>query len=88
MNINKISNVYSNVYTNKAFEKKTPEVADSQKVKDQLEISAEAKVMNKKAEQAKNLGQVRERIDSGYYNNQEVTDAIVAGLLKDVKNQG
>jgi len=88
LNINKVSNVYGNTYTNKAFEKKLPETAASAKVKDQLEISAEAKIMNKKADQVKDLGQIREKIDSGYYNSEKVTNAVVEGLLRDVKNQG
>ncbi len=86
MNIKPISNNYS--YNNKELEgKKSKESANESKIEDKVEISEQAKVMNKENLQSKKLAVIRDRIDSNFYNSDEVTKKVAQEIFKDIKAQ-
>jgi anti-sigma28 factor (negative regulator of flagellin synthesis) len=51
--------------------------------KDQVELSDEAKAMYA-SDQTKKLGEIQERISSGFYNSPEVMAKVVDAMLKEV----
>ncbi|MBI5662655.1 MAG: flagellar biosynthesis anti-sigma factor FlgM [Ignavibacterium album] len=55
--------------------------------KDSLEISREAKELQQKSEQVKDLSLVRERIKSGFYNSEEVLNKVAEKILKDLNGK-
>lgn len=80
--------MYNTAYTNATHSGKAPEVNEPVQVKDQLQISSEAKIMNQQTDRAKDLGEIKERVKSGFYFSDEVTNKVAEGLLKDIKNMG
>lgn len=55
--------------------------------KDSLEISKEAKELHQKSEQLKDLSLIKERIETGFYNSDEVLDKIADRILKELNSK-
>jgi anti-sigma28 factor (negative regulator of flagellin synthesis) len=51
---------------------------------DRAELSEEAKLLFA-AEKEKKIGEIREKVKSGFYNTPEVTEKVVEGLMQDIK---
>jgi len=66
------------------IEKKDNQGSASAKV-DKLEISEQAKLMSEGKVSAKNLEEIQAKIDSGYYNSDEILSKVADGILKDIK---
>jgi negative regulator of flagellin synthesis FlgM len=85
MDIKGINNQYqyiSNVKKNKAGK------SESESAKDKLEISGEAKVLsNSQKEEAKKLEEITEKINSKFYDSDEVIEKVADKLLKDIKSK-
>lgn len=55
--------------------------------KDSLEISKEAKELQQKSEQVKDLSAIKERIKSGFYNTDEVLNKVADRILKELNSK-
>lgn len=55
--------------------------------KDSLEISKEAKELQQKSEQVKDFSLIKERIKSGFYNNDEVLSRVADRILKELNSK-
>lgn len=55
--------------------------------KDSLEISKEAKELQQKSEQVKDFSLIKERIKSGFYNNDEVLSKVAERIFKELNNK-
>jgi negative regulator of flagellin synthesis FlgM len=78
MKINPVNNnlYYTNNYNKvKNAEEKLPA--------DKIEISQEAKILQK--ESLKNLEQIRQKINSGFYNSDEVLNKVADEIMKEIK---
>jgi len=51
--------------------------------KDRVQVSSKAKTLFQ-ADQAARLDEIRRRLESGYYNSQDVTEKIVDGVMDDL----
>jgi len=51
--------------------------------KDRVQVSGKARTLFQ-ADQAARLDEIRRRLESGYYNSQDVTEKIVDGILDDL----
>lgn len=78
MKINPVNNKL--YYTNNFNRVKSPE---EKKPTDKIEISNEAKIMQQ--ESLKNLDQIRQKINSGFYNSEEVLNKVADEILKEIK---
>jgi len=59
--------------------------ANSNVANDKLEISKEAKVKSLELPNTTKLTEVRERIDSGFYNKEGVIDSVADAILKEIR---
>ena len=57
----------------------------SKKTSDRIEISQEAKVKNTEISDTNKLSLVKERIDSGFYNNEDVINSVADSVLKEIR---
>ncbi len=55
--------------------------------KDSLEISKEAKELQQKSEQIKDLSAIRQKIKSGFYNSDEVLSKVADRILKELNSK-
>lgn len=55
--------------------------------KDSLEISKEAKELQQKSEQIRDLSAIREKIKSGFYNTDEVLSKVADRILKELNSK-
>jgi negative regulator of flagellin synthesis FlgM len=55
--------------------------------KDSLEISKEAKELQQKSEQVKDLSAIKERIKTGFYNTDEVLNKVADRILKELNSK-
>jgi hypothetical protein len=86
MNIKPVSNNYS--YNNRELEgKKGKESGNESKIEDKIEISEQAKVMNKENLQSKKLAVIKDRINNNFYNSDEVAKKVAQEVYKDLKAQ-
>ncbi len=78
-----IRNVLSSVYKNddkfKSPSGKNPDVTK----KDKIEISEQAKAMQTTGD-TKNLADIQKKIDSGFYNSNEVLSKVADAILKEI----
>jgi negative regulator of flagellin synthesis FlgM len=78
-----IRNILSSVYKNddkfKSTSGKNPEVAK----KDKIEISQQAKALHSTSE-SKDLSEIQKKIDSGFYNSEEVLSKVADAILKEI----
>jgi hypothetical protein len=78
----KISGLTPNSYLPKDIKSdKSDNKAKSSKIEDKLEISSEAKLKN---ESIKNEAVIRERIDSKFYDSEEVINQVANSILKEI----
>jgi hypothetical protein len=78
----KISGLTPNSYLPKDMKSdKSDNKAKSSKIEDKLEISSEAKLKN---ESIKNEAVIRERIDSKFYDSEEVINQVANSILKEI----
>jgi anti-sigma28 factor (negative regulator of flagellin synthesis) len=62
-----------------------PEVAQNQDAKDKIEISSEARDMAKVELSSARLEEIRERINSKFYDSDEVQNKIADKVLAEIK---
>ena len=74
-----LSSVYKNDDKFKTPSGKTPEETK----KDKIEISDQAKALQNSGE-TKNLTEIQKKIDSGFYNSNEVVSKVADALLKEI----
>jgi hypothetical protein len=55
-------------------------------VKDKLEISKDAQMLVENNATARDLSAVRRRVESGYYNSEDVLREVAGKMLRDVKS--
>ncbi|HUI10198.1 MAG TPA: hypothetical protein VL221_07710 [Bacteroidota bacterium] len=51
--------------------------------KDRVQVSGRARTLFE-ADQAARLDEIRKRLESGYYNSQDVTEKVVDGIMDDL----
>ncbi len=80
MEIRKIlSSVYNNDDKFKSAAGKNPGVSK----KDKIEISEQAKALHNTSE-IKNLSEIQKKIESGFYNSEEVLSKVADAILKEI----
>jgi anti-sigma28 factor (negative regulator of flagellin synthesis) len=78
-----IRKILSSVYQNDdKFKKSSGKNADVTK-KDKIEISKQAIAMQSTSE-VKNLAEIQKKIDSGFYNSEEVLGKVADSILKEI----
>jgi anti-sigma28 factor (negative regulator of flagellin synthesis) len=78
-----IRKVLSSVYQNDdKFKKSSGKNADVTK-KDKIEISKQAIAMQSTSE-VKNLAEIQKKIESGFYNSEEVLSKVADSILKEI----
>jgi hypothetical protein len=78
-----IKNVLSSVYKNdEKFKSSSSKTADVVK-RDKIEISEQAKAL-KNTSETKNLADIQKKIDSGFYNSDEVIGKVADAILKEI----
>lgn len=83
MNIKPISNNYS--YNRELENKKGKESTNGSKIEDKLEISEQAKILNKESLQSKKLATVKEKIQNNFYNSDEIAKKVAEEIYKELK---
>ena len=86
MNINSIGNNYKNI--NQVQSKKSQNVnitADQTKAADKLEISAAAKNLKNATVESAKLQDIKAKINSKFYNSDEVINKVADAILKELK---
>lgn len=78
-----IRNVLSSVYKNDDPIKKSSGKSPDVTKKDKIEISKQAIAMQN-TEEAKNLADIQKKIDSGFYNSDEVLSKVADSILKEI----
>lgn len=78
-----IRNILSSVYkTDDKFKSATGKNPELSK-KDKIEISEQAKALHSTSE-TKNLSEIQKKIDSGFYNSEEVLSKVADAILKEI----
>lgn len=88
MDIKSVSNANNNVYLPKDLPQKGKDQKDGQEIKiqDKLEISDEAKnIQNSTSTQQSRLDQISARINSNFYNSDEVTNKVADKIYQEIK---
>lgn len=81
----KISGINSGSYLPREIKSdKSDAKAKSSKIEDKLEISSEAKLKN---ESIKNEAVIRERIESKFYDTDEVINSVADSILKELNSK-
>jgi len=78
-----IRNILSSVYKNDDPVKKPSEKNADVPKKDKIEISKQALAMQN-TEETKNLAEIQKKIDSGFYNSDEVVSKVADSILKEI----
>ncbi|NLT51305.1 MAG: flagellar biosynthesis anti-sigma factor FlgM [Ignavibacteria bacterium] len=93
MDINSV-NSRLNSYTEQANTNYQNPKQDAQKVdenpnsrKDKLEISQEAKALQSQKAEAKNLENIRQKVESGFYNKPEIIEKVAGSILKEIQGE-
>jgi len=84
MDIKAITNA---LYFPKEIKGKKTEGTSEEKAKDKLVISAEAKLMQSSSLDAAKLNELREKLDSKFYDKPEVVDKVASSLLKEIAGE-
>ncbi len=86
MTINRVGNGVSPLSDFSQKGKKTNDVAAiSKDTSDKIEISKEAKVKSAEISDTNRLTLVRERIDNGFYNKEDVISSVADSILKEIR---
>lgn len=85
----KIELIKSNIYTQKPITAKESTKAGEQtnKTSDSLEISTRGQELNKIFDGGKNLDIIREKVNQGFYNSDEVLKKVVDSILKEINQK-
>jgi hypothetical protein len=78
-----IRNILSSVYKNDDPVKKPSAKNSDVPKKDKIEISKQAIAMQN-TEETKNLAEIQKKIDSGFYNSDEVVSKVADSILKEI----
>ncbi|MFA6599175.1 MAG: hypothetical protein WCS69_15740 [Ignavibacteriaceae bacterium] len=84
MDIKAITNSF---YFPKEIKGKKTEGSSEEKAKDKLVISPEAKLMQTSSLDAAKLTTIRERIDSKFYDKEDVVDQVASSILKEITGE-
>jgi len=86
MTINRVGSGVSPLADYSQKGKKANDVAAiSKDASDKIEISKEAKVKNAEISDTNRLTLVKERIDSGFYNKEDVVSSVADSILKEIR---
>ena len=82
-----IKPVAGNIFVGKVNSEKTKETAEKNesRIKDKLELSEEAKNIQKSSAENSKLDKIKERINSNYYNSEEVINKVAENILKEIQ---
>lgn len=85
----KIDLIKSNLFPSKpATAKENSKVEDKQqKSSDSLEISSKAQELSKVLSNGKNIDQIREKINQGFYSSDEVLSKVADAILKEINSK-
>ena len=78
-----IKGILSSVYKNDDKVKTTSGKAPDATKKDKIEISEQAKALRNTGD-TKNLTDIQKKIDSGFYNSDEVISKVADSILKEI----
>ncbi|QQS35436.1 MAG: hypothetical protein IPM56_14460 [Ignavibacteriales bacterium] len=81
-----IKGISNNQYFSKEVNKPKVEQENQNPQKDKLEISREAKLLQSNSAETKDLDAIREKIDSKFYNSDEVLNKVAEKILEELKN--
>jgi anti-sigma28 factor (negative regulator of flagellin synthesis) len=86
----KIESLKSNLYPFKQSSSvkdnsKTGE--QSHKTSDSLQISSKGQELSKISDSGKNLDSIREKIDQGFYNSEEVLNKVADSILQEINSK-
>jgi len=86
MTINRVGSSVSPIveYSQKGKSTKSTPVA-SKETSDKIEISKEAKIKSSEISDTSKLSLIKDRINSGYYNSDEVISKVADSILKEVR---
>lgn len=79
-----IKAITNSLYFPKEIKGKKTEGRSEENAKDKLVISPEAKLMQTSSLDAAKLNTIRERIDSKFYDKEEVVDQVASSILKEL----
>ena len=84
----KIESLNSNIYSPKqSVAKETPKTEEqTQKQSDSLEISAKAQELSKTFDGSKKLELIKAKIQSGFYNSDEIMNKVADAILKEINS--
>ncbi len=86
MQIKPVNN--SSFYTREVPGKSTdPKEQGENKIKDKLELSEEAKNIQKSQGENSNMEKIKERIKSNFYNSPDVISKVADNILKEIKTK-
>jgi len=86
MTINRVGNGVSPLSDFSQKGKKTKDVtANSKETSDKIEIAKGAKVKSAEISDTNRLTLVRERIDNGFYNKEDVISSVADSILKEIR---
>jgi negative regulator of flagellin synthesis FlgM len=85
----KIESIKPNIYPAKPSAQKevSKNEEQPQKQTDSIEISSKAQQLNKIFDSGKNLDLIREKINSGFYNSDEVVKKVADAILKEINTK-
>lgn len=85
----KIEQFKSNVYPTKfSVNKETPKTEEQpHKQSDSIEISTTGQKLSKIFDSGKNLDAIREKINQGFYNSDEVLNKVADAILKEISSK-
>ncbi|MEE9432454.1 MAG: hypothetical protein V3V16_15515 [Melioribacteraceae bacterium] len=82
MDINGVGSSF-NRYTKAYKNQENAEAPKTLSKKDKLELSEAAKKLKTEGVSAKEFGEIKSKIESGYYNSDEVTKKVAEEILKE-----
>jgi len=85
VNIKGVGNSF-NRYT-EAYKKQEKATAKPHKKTDKLELSDAAKKLKSLGVSSKDFAAVKAKIDSGYYNTEEITEKVADAILEEISKE-
>jgi len=84
MEIKPISGGINNLVKNNVVKKQEEQQEQETSSRDRLEISEEAKSISYASIKDKNVSEIRKKVDSGFYNSDEVINKVADKILKEL----
>jgi negative regulator of flagellin synthesis FlgM len=84
MEIKPVSGGISNLVKNNVVKKQEEQQKQDTSSRDRLEISEEAKSISYASIKDKNVEEIRKKVDSGFYNSDEVINKVADKILKEL----